>query len=150
MWATGSVGGPVLGGFFVDYLTWRWVFWINLPLGIAAFILCRRALARLATPRRHRHIDYLGAVLLTAAVADLLLVASWGGTIFAWTSPTLLGLIAAAPLLIGGFLVQELHAPEPILPQRLFAHPLIRLASLTSLIVALAMVGGLVPLPGFL
>src|SRR5260370_34875876 len=113
MWATGSVGGPVLGGFFVDYLTWRWVFWINLPLGIAAFILCRRALARLATPRRHRHIDYLGAVLLTAALADLLLVASWAGTILAWPSPTLLGRIAAAPLLIGGSPPRGGHPARP-------------------------------------
>jgi len=150
MWATASVGGPVLGGFFVDYLTWRWVFWINLPLGIAAFILCRRALARLTTPRRHRRIDYLGAVLLTAAVADLLLVASWGGTTSAWTSPTLLGLVAAAPLLVGGFIVQELRAAEPILPPRLFANPVISLASLTSFIVAMAMFGGIVLLPVFL
>jgi len=150
MWATASVGGPVLGGFFVDYLTWRWVFWINLPLGIAAFILCRRALARLATPRRHRRIDYLGAALLTAAVADLLLVASWGGTTLAWTSPTLLGLIAAAPPLIGGFIVQELRAAEPILPPRLFVNSVISLASLTSFIVAMAMFGAIVLLPVFL
>ncbi|HET7594011.1 MAG TPA: MDR family MFS transporter [Stellaceae bacterium] len=150
MWATASVGGPVLGGFFVDYLSWRWVFWINLPLGVAAFILCRRALARLASPRRHRRIDYLGAMLLTAAVADLLLVASWGGTTLAWTSPVLLGLVAAALPLVGGFIVQELRAPEPILPPRLFANPVIGLASLTSFIVAMAMFGAIVLLPVFL
>ena len=150
MWATASVGGPVLGGFFVDYLSWRWVFWINLPLGIAAFILCRRALARLVSPRRHRRIDFVGALLLTAAVADLLLVASWGGTTLAWTSPTLIGLIAAAAPLVAGFIVQELRAPEPILPPRLFANPVIGLASLTSFIVAMAMFGGIVLLPVFL
>jgi len=150
MWATASVGGPVLGGFFVDYLSWRWVFWINLPLGIAAFILCRRALARLATPRHRRRIDYLGAALLTAAVADLLLVASWGGTTFAWTSPTLLGLVAAALPLVGGFIVQELRAAEPIMPPRLFANPIISLASLISFIVAMAMFGAIVLLPVFL
>src|SRR6185312_1018117 len=120
MWATASVGGPVLGGFFVDYLSWRWVFWINLPVGIAAFILCRRALARLASPRQRRRIDYLGATLLTAGVADLLLVASWGGTTFAWTSATLIGLMAAALPLVGGFMLQELRAAEPIMPPRLF------------------------------
>ena len=150
MWATASVGGPVLGGFFVDYLSWRWVFWINLPLGVAAFILCRRALARLVSPRQRRRIDYLGAALLTAAVADLLLVASWGGTTFAWTSPTLLGLMAAALPLVAGFIVQELYAAEPIMPPRLFANPVISLASLISFIVAMAMFGAIVLLPVFL
>lgn len=150
VWATASVGGPVLGGFFVDYLTWRWVFWINLPLGVAAFILCRRALVRLATPRAQRRIDYLGAALLTAAVADLLLIASWGGATFSWTSPTLLVLIAAAPLLVGAFMVQELRAAEPILPPRLFANAVISMASLISFIVAMAMFGAIVLLPVFL
>jgi len=150
MWATASVGGPVLGGFFVDYLSWRWVFWINLPVGIAAFILCRRALARLASPRQRRRIDYLGATLLTAGVADLLLVASWGGTTFAWTSATLIGLMAAALPLVGGFMLQELRAAEPIMPPRLFAHPVISLASLISFMVAMAMFGAIVLLPVFL
>jgi hypothetical protein len=66
------------------------VFWINLPIGLAAFLLCRRALAGLATPRSHWRIDYLGGALLTAAVADLLLIATWDGVTYAWTSPTLL------------------------------------------------------------
>jgi predicted MFS family arabinose efflux permease len=126
------------------------VFWINLPLGIAAFILCRRALARLVSPRQRRRVDYLGAALLTAAVADLLLVASWGGTTFAWTSATLLGLMAAALPLVGGFVLQELRAGEPIMPPRLFANPVISLASLISFIVAMAMFGAIVLLPVFL
>jgi EmrB/QacA subfamily drug resistance transporter len=150
MWATASVGGPVLGGFFVDYLSWRWVFWVNLPLGIAAFFICRRTLGRLAAPRHRRRIDYLGAALLTASVADLLVVASWGGTTPAWTSPALLGLVAAALPLVGAFILQELRAAEPILPPRLFADPVIRLASLISFTVAMAMFGGIVLLPVFL
>ncbi len=150
VWATASVGGPVLGGFFVDYLSWRWVFWINLPIGIAAFVLCRRALAALVTRRTERRIDYLGATLLTLAVTDLLLIATWGGTSEGWTSPRLLGLIALAPPLLVGVILQELRAPEPILPPRLFVHPVIGVASLASFIVSVAMFGGIVLLPVFL
>jgi EmrB/QacA subfamily drug resistance transporter len=150
VWATASIGGPVLGGVFVDHLSWRWVFWINLPVGVAAFLLCRRALAALVTPRARRRIDYLGCALLTAAVADLLLIATWGGIALAWTSPTLLSLIAAAPPLVALFIVQELRAPEPILPPRLFANPVIRIANLASFIVAMAMFGGVMMLPVFL
>lgn len=151
VWAVASIGGPVLGGLFVDYLSWRWVFWINLPLGIAAFILCRRALARLAlAPRARRPIDYLGATLLTAAIADLLLMVSSGGSVLPFTSPTFLLLAAAAPPLVLAFVVQELRAAEPILPPRLFAHPVIACANLISFMVAMAMFGGMVLLPVFL
>ncbi|HYM04229.1 MAG TPA: MDR family MFS transporter [Stellaceae bacterium] len=150
VWATASVGGPVLGGLFVDYLTWRWVFWINLPVGIAAFVLCRRALARLTVQRARRRIDYLGAALLTAAVTDLLLVATWGGTAFSWTSPVILALIALAPPLIGAFIVQELRAAEPILPPRLFADPVIAVANIVSFVASMVMFGAIILLPVYL
>lgn len=150
VWATASVGGPVLGGVFVDYLSWRWVFWINLPVGIAAFVLCRRGLAALVTQRARRRIDYLGAVLLTLAVTDLLLIFTWGGTVYAWSSPRLLSLIAVAPLLLAAVVLQELRAAEPVLPPRLFANPVVRVANLASFIVAMAMFGGIVLLPVFL
>ncbi|MGO8914557.1 MAG: MDR family MFS transporter [Stellaceae bacterium] len=150
VWATASVGGPVLGGIFVDYLSWRWVFWINLPVGIAAFLLCRRALAALVTRRAQRRIDYLGAALLTLAVADLLLIFTWGGTSYGWTSPRLLVLMALAPPLVVAVILQELRAPEPVLPPRLFANSVVRTANLASFIVAMAMFGGIVLLPVFL
>jgi EmrB/QacA subfamily drug resistance transporter len=150
VWATTSVGGPVLGGFFVDHLSWRWVFWINLPLGVAAFLLCRHALRRLARPRAQRRIDYLGAALLTLAVADLLLLVTWGGTVLPWTSPQLIFLMAAAPPLVFAFVVQELRAFDPILPPRLFTNPVIGCANLASFIVSMAMFGGVLLLPVFL
>ena len=150
VWATASVGGPVLGGLFVDYLTWRWVFWINLPIGIAAFVLCRRGLARLATRRASRPIDYLGAVLLTVTVTDFLLIATWGGTAFAWTSPTIIALVLGAVPLTAAFIMQELRATEPVLPPRLFANPVIRIANIVSFMVSMGMFGSIVLLPVFL
>jgi EmrB/QacA subfamily drug resistance transporter len=150
VWATASVGGPVLGGVFVDYLSWRWVFWVNLPVGILAFLLCRRALAALVTRRAQRRIDYLGAALLTLAVTDLLLIFTWGGTTLPWTSPGMLALIVAAAPLIAACIVQELRAPEPILPPRLFANPVIRIANLASLMAVMAMSGAILLLPVFL
>ncbi len=87
VWAAASVAGPMIGGFFVQYLTWRWVFWINLPIGALTLILCTRAFRKLPKPRMaRRNIDYWGAALLAGSVTALLLVSTWGGSIFPWLS----------------------------------------------------------------
>ncbi len=80
VWALASGGGPIMGGFFAEHLSWRWVFWINLPIGTVAFALCHPALRHLVVRGGRRRIDFLGAALLTASVTAFLLVAAWGGT----------------------------------------------------------------------
>src|SRR5258708_5836300 len=87
VFAVASVVGPVLGGLFVDHLTWRWVFWINLPLGIGALIMSQVTLKRLVAKRVRHKIDYLGAVLVVSAVCCVLLVTTMGGNDVAWNSP---------------------------------------------------------------
>jgi len=150
VWALASVGGPVLGGLFVDYLSWRWVFWINLPIGLGAYVLCRRALQKLVARRIRRPIDYLGAFLLMGAVTALLLVATWGGTELPWLSPAIIGLALGGVALLLAFGVRQLRAPEPILPLRLFRNPIFRVATAISFVVAINMFAATVFLPIFL
>ncbi len=150
VWALASLGGPVMGGLFVEYLSWRWVFWINLPLGVLGLMLCNNPLKKLVVRRQQPRIDYLGAAILVPAVVSLLLVASWGGTEFAWASPEILGLIGVGILLAAAFALQELRAPEPLLPPRLFIDPIIRIASFNSFVVSAGMFGAIVLLPVFL
>jgi len=150
IYALATVGGPVVGGLFVDHLSWRWVFWINPPLGIIAFLLCRRALRLLPVPQRRRRIDYGGAALLIAAVSCWLFMLTSGGREFAWTSPAALTLVAGALLLTALLVVQERRAPEPLLPPRLFANHVVRQAWLASFVITMAQLATGVLMPSFL
>ena len=118
--AVSGVMGPVLGGLFTDYLSWRYVFWINLPICLAAWLLAQRALSKLAVRATEREIDYGGAALLISAVVPLLLVASWGGVEVAWASPTIVGLALCGLAFAVLFVLRELAAREAILPPRMF------------------------------
>ena len=144
-----SVTGPVLGGVITGALSWRWIFYVNLPVGAAALCLILAGLPR--SPRRpaaHR-IDYQGAVLLTATTAALLLLLSWGGTAAAWSSPTILGLALGTVGLTALLLTCERVAPEPILPLRLFANPVFAVAVAVVAVTATALFGTFVFLPTF-
>ena len=145
-----SVSGPLLGGYLTEYWSWRWVFYINLPLGAIALALI---ITSLHLPKRSAagiKLDYPGAVLLAFASAALVGITSWGGTTYAWTSPTILGLGAAALVAIAVFIPVELRAPEPILPLRLFRIRNFVVCSLVGLAVGLAMFGSISYLPTFL
>jgi EmrB/QacA subfamily drug resistance transporter len=150
VWALASVAGPVVGGLSVEYLSWRWVFWINLPIGAVALVLCHRVLRKLRVRSISRKIDYAGAALLTSAITALLLVATWGGSTFAWGSPAIIGLAVLGLVLLVVFVFQEFRAPEPILPPRLFRNPVFRVANTISFMAAMVMFGATLCLPVFL
>lgn len=150
IYALATVGGPVVGGLFVDHLSWRWVFWINPPLGIIAFFLCRHALRLLPVPHLRRPIDFGGAVLLIAAVTCWLFVLTAGGRQFPWASPTMMALIAGGIALAALLVLQERRAPEPLLAPRLFANHVVRQAWLASFVITMAQLATGVLMPSFL
>ena len=122
MYALASVAGPVLGGLMTEYLSWRWVFLINLPLGLVSWWIARRSLVGLPTPQGKPIIDYLGTVLLIIGLSALLLSITQIGQGLAWHDPSVLGLLAAALLTLLVFIWHERRAREPLLPMHLFAN----------------------------
>jgi len=140
VWALAAVVGPTLGGIFSDYATWRWIFLVNLPLGLlAAWALWRRFDEQVV--RRAHRIDYAGGILLTAGGLLLLLALLEGGVRWAWLSAPSLGLAAGALLLLGAFVAVERRAAEPVLPGWVLRHRVVRAAVLTSFVVGVLILG---------
>ena len=120
MWGVASIAGPIVGGYVTVNLSWRYVFWINLPLGLAAMWLSHRGLRSLRPRRQRARIDYLGALLLTGGITAWLLVLSWGGIQYPWFSPTIVLLGLAGAVLLVLLVQHERVAADPLLPPRLF------------------------------
>lgn len=149
VFAFSSVIGPILGGFVVDYMSWHWVFLINVPIGAAAFAVIALALPDRRGHREHR-IDYLGALLVTTATTCFVLVMTVGGVAHPWLSPLVLGLGVAGVVCTAAFVVVERRAAEPILPLVLFKLPAFRVSTALSFLLGGALLGPVTVLPLFL
>ena len=143
-----SITGPLLGGFIVDHLDWRWVFLVNVPVGIVALVVTSRVLT-LPQRRVEQRLDLLGAALLVTGVVALLLVTAWAGTVHAWTSPLIIALGLGGGTLSLLFVLRQRSTAQPIIPPRLFSSRTFTLVAAAGFVVGAAMFGSIVFLPVF-
>ncbi|MFR9795240.1 MDR family MFS transporter [Streptomyces sp. MS06] len=144
--ALAMIGGPLVGGTITDNWGWRWTFYINLPLGVVALSLISVVL-HLPRKRSQARIDYLGAALLTVGITSIVLVTTWGGTEYAWTSARIMELIGIGVAALVGFVFWQTRAAEPVLPLHIFRSRNFTLMAVIGFIVGFVMFGATLFLP---
>jgi EmrB/QacA subfamily drug resistance transporter len=148
--AGATVLGPLVGGLLVDQVSWRWVFYVNLPVGAAALLGLAAKLPSPAPGPARKPLDVIGAALLTASTSALLLACVWGGDRYAWDSATIVGLAAAAAALGVAFVARERRAADPIIPLRMLRQPAVGVASASLFLTTAALFSVVVFVPLFL
>ncbi|MFC9327421.1 DHA2 family efflux MFS transporter permease subunit [Kitasatospora sp. NPDC057015] len=144
-----TVVGPTLGGLFTDHASWRWCFYVNIPIAAVMIVMAARTIPSVRAAVRPV-IDYLGIVLIALGASGLVLGLEWGGNEYAWNSAVIIGLFTASVLLLVAFVLVELRAPEPMLPMHLFRNSVFTVCSILSFIVGFAMLGAMTYLPTYL
>ncbi|MCX4416878.1 MFS transporter [[Kitasatospora] papulosa] len=144
-----TVVGPLLGGLFTDHLTWRWAFYVNVPIAIVVVVAAARTIPSVRAAGRPV-IDYPGIGLVAVGSGALILGTSWGGNEYAWGSPVIIGLFVGGLIALALFCLVETRAKEPMLPMRLFRGPVFAVCSILSFIVGFAMLGAMIYLPTYL
>jgi EmrB/QacA subfamily drug resistance transporter len=129
---TASLAGPVLGGFFAQHLHWSMIFWVNIPIGIAGFLLSNGPMKRLPRHERPHKLDIPGAILLIASTSGILLTLNWGAARFSWTSPQMAGMATLSALLLAGFFYRLRHTPEPLIPLEVLFDKVVLVATLAA------------------
>ncbi|MFF2481483.1 MDR family MFS transporter [Paenibacillus sp. NPDC058071] len=143
-----SVLGPTLGGFMVDHMDWKWLFWIFLPIGVVAFAMIMGMFPKMVRAKSES-IDYLGMLIMSLAIISLLLGFSWAGSKYEWGSPEIIGLLAGAVVLIGILLLVERRAKSPVLPLSLFKNGIVNISNIIGFLMNAGMMGAMMYLPFF-
>ncbi|MBO1334771.1 DHA2 family efflux MFS transporter permease subunit [Streptomyces sp. VRA16 Mangrove soil] len=143
------IGGPLIGGFLTDQLDWRWVFYVNVPIGAVALAVVGAGV-HVRTERVRARVDLAGAALLTVTILALTLLSSWAGTTYAWTSPPIAALAVVAVAALAGFVAVERRAAEPVIPPRLFRDRNFGVAQVLSFTAGAAMLAAATYLPQYM